>query len=142
MVKLHKISIFIILVAMIAMPLASFAAVNINVNVNTGGTGGGDVLPPGIIGNPATTGAGGLSFSEILDIITTVANYLLVVGMIIAVIMIVWGGIRYTTAGGDSKKADAARDIIKNGIIGAIVVLGVGVILNTAAALVNRAFFS
>ena len=51
--------------------------------------------------------------------------------MVIAVIMIVYGGIRWMLAPDDSK---AAKAIIRNGI-GAAIVLAVGVILQTVAGL-------
>lgn len=82
-----------------------------------------------------------LSLSKIQTLIETVANWLIIVGVIIAVIFIVWGGLRYMMARGDKTKSEEARKSIINGVIGAAVVLGVGVILSTTAALVTRTFF-
>ncbi len=122
MKKLQKISKFVIPAAMIILPLLSFGQV---------------VNPPGVVVPPGT----GLNLANIQDLITTIANYLIVIGIVIAVIFIVWGGIRYMAAHGNPEQAKAARATLFHGIIGAIIVLAVGVILNTAAALVTRTFF-
>lgn len=122
MKNLKKISKYVIPAVMAVVPMLSFAAA---------------IVQP-------TTGVGGpaLDLTEIQGIITTIANYLIVVGMVVAVIAIVWGGIKWMTAQGDPKKAEAARGAILHGVLGAIIILAVGVILNTAAALVARTFFS
>ena len=114
--KMTKIARWTITTALISMPLVSLAAVTL----------------------PAGTG---LDLNKIQALIETVANFLIIIGVIIAVIFIIWGGLKYMTARGDAKKADEAKEAIKNGIIGAAVVLGVGVILNTVAGLVTRTFF-
>lgn len=79
-----------------------------------------------------------VSLSEVEDIIRLVARFAIVVSMVIAVIFIVWGGIRYMAAGGDDGKVKIAKATIINGIIGAAVVLAVGVILNTIAGIFTR----
>jgi len=89
---------------------------------------------PNIPGNPFT-------LVEIENIIKTIANFLIIVSVIIAVIMIIWGGILYMWARGDDERVKTARKTIFNGIIGAAVVLAVGVILQTIAGLVTRTFF-
>src|SRR3990167_5490045 len=90
---------------------------------------------------PPLTG-GAVTLQEIQDRIEQVAKFLIVVGVILAVIFIIWGGIAYMFAGGDETKSTAAKDRIKNGIIGAAVVLAVGVILQTVAGLIARSFFN
>lgn len=80
--------------------------------------------------------------SEIEDMIATVANFLLIAGVILAVIFIVIAGIKYMYAGSDTGKVGEAQTMLKNGIIGAAIVMGVGVIIQTIAALLNRQFFN
>lgn len=87
-------------------------------------------------------GGGAVTLSEIQDRITQIARFLIVVGVVLAVIFIIWGGIAYMFAGGAEEKTQAAKDRIKNGIIGAAVVLAVGVILQTVAGLIARSFFN
>lgn len=120
--KKTKIARWAIAAAMLTMPLASLAVT---------------VIPPDV----TTTGTP-ITLTEIEQWITRIANFLIVVSVILAVIFIIWGGIMYMTSGGDEKKAGAARGIIINGIIGAAVVLGVGVILNTVKGLLARTFFN
>lgn len=81
------------------------------------------------------------NLSYIQGLIQTVANFLIIVGVIIAVIFIIWGGITWMAAGGDETKAKEAKTRIKNGIYGAAIVLGVGVILQVIAKLVTASFF-
>ncbi|MBI2064047.1 MAG: hypothetical protein HYT65_03600 [Candidatus Yanofskybacteria bacterium] len=91
---------------------------------------------------PAPIGPGSAwTVDRIESLIERIGNFMIFIGIIIAVIYIIWGGIKYMTAGGDAKKAEEARGAILNGIIGAAVVLGVGVILRTAAALITGTFF-
>lgn len=79
-----------------------------------------------------------ITLSEIQDRITTVAQFLIVISLVIAVIFIIYGAVRYMV----TQDSAAAKSIIFSGVIGAAVVLGVGVILQTVAGLVTRSFFS
>ncbi len=79
-----------------------------------------------------------ITLSEIQDRIQTIAQFLIVISMVIAVIVIVYGGIRWMLASDPA----AAKEIVKNGFIGAAIVLAVGVLLQTLAGLVTRSFFS
>ena len=90
---------------------------------------------------PPTTGQA-VTLNEIEDLITRIAQFLIVVSIIIAVIFIIWGGIMYMAARGDEDRVSKAKATIFNGIIGAAVVLGVGVILQTLAGLITRSFFA
>ena|SRR3989344_711602 len=82
-----------------------------------------------------------LTLDEIETLINQIAQFLIVIAVVIAVIFIIWGGIKYMTARGDAKVAEEAKGTIINGIIGAAVVLGVGVILSTLSSLITRSFF-
>lgn len=86
---------------------------------------------------PAVSGSG-LTLSEIEGLIRQIAQFLIVVSVIIAVVVIIYGGIRWMLAKGDPKDAKA---IVWNGVVGAAIVLAVGVILQTIAGLVTRNFF-
>jgi len=84
-----------------------------------------------------------VTLTKIQDVITSIAKFLIIISMVIAVIFIVWGGISYMTAGDDASRATAARSRIINGIIGALVVLAVGLILQTLATVVDwNTFFN
>ena len=94
-------------------------------------TGWASQLPPG---QPIT-------FDEVDSIIGRIAQFLVVVSVLIAVIMIVWSGITYMSAGSNATKVTEAQTRLKNAIIGAAIVLGVGVIIQTIAGIVTRDFF-
>ena len=68
------------------------------------------------------------------------ANFLIAGGIVGAIIVIVWSGIMYFKAGSDSE-AKNAKAWFKNGLIGALIILGVGVIINTVALVVTGGFF-
>ena len=90
---------------------------------------------------PPTAGTP-FTLTEIEALIRRVAQFLIIVAVIVAVIFIIWGGVMYMAARGDEDRVKTAKATIYNGIIGAAVVLGVGVILQTLAGLITRNFFS
>lgn len=55
------------------------------------------------------------------SIFTTVVNTLLFVIGAVSVIMLIWGGIRYTTSAGNSSNVTAAKNTIMYAIIGLII---------------------
>lgn len=59
---------------------------------------------------------------RISNIIKTVINVLSAVGGMIAVILIIIGGVKYMTSGGDSNSASNARNTILYAVVGLIVV--------------------
>lgn len=88
-------------------------------------------IPPG---KPITLGT-------IQLLITQVVVFLIIVSGIIAVIFIIWSGIMYMMAGDDTTKATAAKGKLKSAIIGAAIILGVGVIMATVQAIVTCGSF-
>ena len=88
-------------------------------------------LPPG---QPIT-----LDFLD--DVISNIVIFLIRISAILAVIFIVWSGITYMYAGDDTKKVEAARARLKSGIIGAAIVFGVGVIIQTIMTVITGEFF-
>ena len=119
--KFKQIGKFAIPVAALLLPFLSLAVVVPNPDVLIGG-------------NPIT-------LIEIERTIVRISNFLIVISVVIAVIFIIWGGVKYMVARGEPTATKEATGIIKNGIIGAVIVLGVGVILNTVKALLARTFF-
>jgi len=82
-----------------------------------------------------------ITLPEIDYLIQTVATYVMFISVSLAVIFIVRAGITWMSAGANSERIDDAKAQLKSGIIGALIVLGVGVIINTLAAIVTRSFF-
>ena len=68
-----------------------------------------------------TVGSTGAEDVELGVIIKNVINGLLYVVGALAVIMLVWGGIRYTTSAGNSNSVSAAKNTILYAIIGLVV---------------------
>ncbi len=114
--KYKNILVMIVFGVMLAMPLLAMA-----------------LNAPGqpVAGQPVT-------LNEAERLINGAARFLIVISVIIAVIFIVYGGIRWIVS---PDKPDAAKQIIKNGIFGALIVLGVGVILQTLQGVISRTFF-
>lgn len=84
----------------------------------------------------STAQAAAITLDIIEKWIENIAQFMLTVGVIIAVIFIVWGAIRYMFAqGGDTGDA---KKTIWNGIIGAAVILGIGVILETVKYFIEK----
>ncbi len=54
-------------------------------------------------------------------IITTITNTLLFVVGALAVVMIIWGGIRYATSAGNSSSVTAAKNTVMYALIGLII---------------------
>ena len=124
MTKFNKIAQISITSALVLLPILAFAQI-------------GNFTPPAA----PFTGSQAVTLTEVETLIDRIARFLIIISIVIAVIFIVWGGIMYMMAGDDTTKSGAAKTRIWNGIIGALVVLAVGVILQTLAGLVARTFF-
>lgn len=72
-----------------------------------------------------------VTLPELVDIFENLAGFLMVAGGVLAAIVIVGSGIYYLMAGPDSTKVKAARDMLKAGIIGSLIIFGFGTILQT-----------
>lgn len=62
------------------------------------------------------------SSGDISDVATTVVNIISIVVGVIAVIMIIFGGAKYITSGGESGKITSAKNTIIYALIGLVVV--------------------
>jgi hypothetical protein len=79
---------------------------------------------PGASNSPAcqdTTGDDPLTGSD--GLIIRIINVASVIGGIIAVIIIMWGGFTYITSGGDTGKTNEARNTILYAAIGLVVIV-------------------
>lgn len=75
-------------------------------------------------------GGEGKTAGDFSELIKRVINILLFLIGAIAVIMIIIGGIRYTTSGGDSSQAKGARDTILYAVIGLVIAVMAYAIVN------------
>lgn len=85
----------------------------------------------------------GLTTGVITGLLIQFANFLIAAGIILAIITIVVSGIMYLKAGAaDPAKLTKAKGWFRNGIIGAFIILAVGVIILTIYNIVvTRTFF-
>lgn len=83
-----------------------------------------------ISGGVKGVGGGDANTDDLSDNLKTVVNILLFVLGAIAVIMIIIGGIRYTTSNGDSGSIKSAKDTILYSVVGLVVAILAYAIVN------------
>lgn len=66
--------------------------------------------------------ATGVAQSDFQSALSSVINIISIIVGVVAVIMIIFGGFRYITSGGDSAKVTSAKNTILYGLIGLIIV--------------------
>lgn len=93
-----------------------------------------------------STFSGGINLSPIEDVITyvvlSIGNFLVGMSTVVMVVFIVISGVMMATAGDNQERFKSGRQMLRNVVLGSLVVLGAGVILNTIYALVvTREFF-
>lgn len=115
------------LVAIVTLGLVAFAAPVYAASCGDGTAAGEAMCGVSQIDNSGTTP------TTLYDTIKTIINVLLFVVGIIAVIMIIWGGISYVLSAGAADKAKKSRDTIVYSVVGLIVAI-------TAYAIVNFVF--
>jgi hypothetical protein len=82
------------------------------------------------VSDGATTAGGKTTKTDIKALIRTVVNVLLFILGAVAVIMIVIGGIKYTTSNGDASSVTSAKNTIMYAVVGLIVALMAYAIVN------------
>jgi len=97
-------------------------------------------LPPLPTAGPFGTGLTAIKIRDLILIPLT--NFLIAIGIILAIITIVVSGVMYLKAGSDTTGVDKAKTWFKNGLIGAFIILGVGVIIWTVYGIVTGQFFN
>lgn len=109
---------FIALFGLVATPfVASTSAIDVFKDACSGGSG-------------STAVCGASTKDELPNIIKNVINLLFFVIGMIAVIMIVIGGIRYATSGGDSSQIQAAKNTVLYAVVGLVVAIMAFAIVN------------
>ena len=61
--------------------------------------------------------------NNVVSVVRAIIQFILVVAFVLAFIMLLIGGIRWITAGGDEKAVGSARNMITAALIGLVVVL-------------------
>jgi hypothetical protein len=94
---------------------------------------------PDASGEAAQPLEGDVSIEGILSVGRTIANILIAVVAIVAVIFIVIGGLQYVISGGDEERVKKARDYLIYGIVGLVVALLAFGVVSLANSIIERA---
>lgn len=115
--KMNKKSIKVILAGLLAIPVIAFS-VGLVAPMNTGAVAG--------IQNGANNAQGTGTPNDLFgtdSIFSKITNTALFLIGAISVIMLIYGGIRYTISGGDEKAVTAAKNTILYAVVGIVVAL-------------------
>lgn len=77
----------------------------------------------------------GFVASNMVEILENIGSFLMVIAGILSGIVIVVAGVIYMSAGSNPTKLTSAKTVLKNGVIGALIMFATGVIINTIALL-------
>jgi len=120
----------VVALGLLALPLAAFALpASVSAQANGGASGtieGGNIQSNLKCGTTLSTENTDCNVEEgttkVNDLITTIVNIFSIIVGLISVIMIIYGGFRYVTSGGDSNNVSNAKNTIIYAIIGLVVV--------------------
>lgn len=83
--------------------------------------------------NPTTKTPEFQSLTDIYLIVAAVIDILLRIGAIIAIVMVIYGGIEFITSSGNPDKASSARNTITNAIIGLAIAVSAATVVTYIA---------
>ncbi len=116
---LKKLRNMLLLGFLLVIPVAALAPVaNAQANINDKVCEGASLK----VGGSADCSEDGAAQDSVNKLITNIVNIFSVIVGVVAVIMIIYGGFRYITSGGDSNGVTAAKNTILYAIIGLIIV--------------------
>ncbi len=76
-------------------------------------------------------------FNSLNDLVQFVINLVFGIGLSLALLFVIIGGIKYIMSKGDESKATEARNTITNAIIGAVIIIAFKVILDLVLKIVG-----
>ncbi len=83
--------------------------------------------------------SGSITGVAIENIPQFIINFLFIIGIIIAVAFLIYGGIKWILSGGDEKQVEAARNHIIAAIVGLIIVVGAFFIISVVFSILGVA---
>ena len=98
-----------------------------------------DIPPTVAIAPPSSIGAVN---TDINSLIAFVINAIIVLGIVLSLIFLLYGGIRWILSGGDKAKVDSARSTIVAAIVGLIIVILAWVIINAVLQILGAGSLS
>jgi hypothetical protein len=78
-----------------------------------------------------------LGHTDLLKFLVDLLDVVIKIGMVLMVIMFVWTGFQYVTAGGNTTKIATAHKAFMYAVIGAAIVLGAFIIINVLQGTIN-----
>lgn len=131
MKKISKILIFVSILAILVIPVFSFAQVKVDTDNKGLIPCGRDLNADGTIKNPC-------EFGHAMILINNVIKFVLFkLAMPIAAIMFAWAGVLMVTAGGSTERVGKARRIFTNVAIGFIIAVIAWLIVRTILAILG-----
>lgn len=94
------------------------------------------IFPTDKIGIKPPSSIGGNNI-DINKLIAFIINAIIVVGIVLSLVFLLYGGIRWIISGGDKAKVDTARSTIVASIVGLIIVILAWVIINAILTIFN-----
>ena len=88
-----------------------------------------DICPTGNFGSLCTDDP------SLGNVLTQAINFILIIAVVLALVFLIWGGIKWITSGGDKAKVEGARNTIIAAIIGLIIAFLAFFILNVVAGI-------
>lgn len=76
--------------------------------------------------------------NDVTELIQDVTNYILAITASVMLILLIIAGYRYMTAGGNEERAKNAKNAIKWTIIGILIILVSGIVINSLIAALKR----
>lgn len=84
-------------------------------------------IPTVVVNPPSSIGGVNVGINELIAFII---NAIIVVGIVLSLIFLLYGGVRWILSGGDKGKVDTARSTIVAAIVGLIIIILAYVIIN------------
>lgn len=117
--KLKTIALAVIGVSLLSLAPAALATGSVYAQDIEGGLCSGSDFK---LDGSGSCGTGGDPSSSFSDLLVKIVNIFSAIVGVAAVVMIIWGGFKYITSGGDSGKVSSAKSTIIYAIIGLIIV--------------------
>lgn len=82
-----------------------------------------------------TNSGQGYVATDVVAVLENIGGFLMIIAGVLAGIVIVVAGVVYMAAGSNQTRVGTAKAVLKNGVIGALIMFAAGIIINTIALL-------
>jgi len=83
-------------------------------------------------------GEADFTYQKVVRILFGLVDFLIRIGMVLAVIAIIWYGIQVMTAGGNAEKYRDAKQSVIWAVIGTAIIFGAGALINTIESIIIK----